>query len=125
MALDRHGSHRRGIGRRSRRSRPRRSFRLDGLESQRLADRVLPTLMVTNFPIPLVDLAEPQGITTPWELLWRLLVRRAGSRHGIARVCRIDRSNVKPTSVGSDEWHVDSCKWFRGYRIGKSQATRL
>ena len=71
MTHGKHGSHRRGIGRRSRRPRPRRAFRLDGLESQRLADRVLPTLTVTNFPIPLVGLVEPQGITTgPDGNLW-------------------------------------------------------
>jgi streptogramin lyase len=71
MTHGKDGSHRRGIGRRSRRSRPRRAFRLDGLETRRLADRVLPTLTVTNFPIPLVGLVEPQGIATgPDGNLW-------------------------------------------------------
>ncbi len=48
----------------SRKSKPNRLFWMGTSESLRLEPRTMPTLTVTNFPIPLVGLVEPQGITT-------------------------------------------------------------
>ncbi len=52
-------------------SKPSRVFRADALESQRLEMRTLLTVTATSFPIPLVEIVQPEGITTgPDGNLW-------------------------------------------------------
>src|SRR5438445_611851 len=48
----------------SRKSRPSRLFWVEGPESRRLEERALLTLSITSFPIPLVEVVQPQGIAT-------------------------------------------------------------
>ncbi|MGO9470062.1 MAG: hypothetical protein ACLQVF_38675, partial [Isosphaeraceae bacterium] len=48
----------------SRKSKRNRLFWMGASESPRLEPRTLMTLTVTNFPIPLVEIVKPDGITT-------------------------------------------------------------
>src|SRR4051812_37018865 len=55
----------------SHKAKPGRVFWVERPESKRLEERALLTLTFTNFPIPLVALVQPAGITTgPDGNLW-------------------------------------------------------
>jgi len=61
--LSKRGHERRARRADSRKSRQNKLFWVDGPESRRLESRALLTLTVTTFPIPLVEIIQPDGIT--------------------------------------------------------------
>jgi len=63
-----------------RKSKRNRLFWMGGSESLQLEPRTMLSLTVTNFPIPLVEIVQPQGITTGSDgNLWFTRTRPAGS----------------------------------------------